>query len=248
MGRRNPIAHPNLDKERAKRRGPLLLVALAWALCSALAACSPAVSPADTQAIVHRAILRTSALQSAHFQLDLGKQAMRLGPSLEVTKAEGDLARPDQLRVRATARFGSILVETELVQVAGAAYILSPFSQKWEPLEGGLVPVPLLDPDRGITRLLRALETPRTEQADDIEQQRAWKLTGRIPASEITALVGGTPIGGAADAEALLTDDGLVRRLILRGPVVDGESAEITRTFSFSHFDEPVTIEVPSAG
>ena len=211
-------------------------------------ACSPGNLRAETQALVQRAIARTSALKSAHFQLDVSKGAMRIGPSLEVTKAEGDLARPDLLRVRATARFGGIIVETELVQVDGASYILSPFSQKWEALEGGLVPVPLLDPDRGITRLLRAIEAPHADSADDIDRQHAWKLTGRIPASEITALVGGTPIGGSADAESLLTDDGLVRRLILRGAVVDGESPEITRTFTFSHFDEPVVVEVPTPG
>jgi lipoprotein LprG len=217
-------------------------------LVVAVAACSPAVSPADTQALVQRAIARTSAVQSAHFQLDVGKGAMRIGPSLEVTKAEGDLARPDQLRVRATARFGGIIVETELVQIDAAAYILSPFSQKWEALEGGLVPVPLLDPDRGITRLLRAIQAPHAETTDDIERQHAWKLTGRIATSEITALVGGTPTAGSADAEAVLTEDGLVHRLVLRGPVVDGESQDITRTFAFSHFDEPVVIEAPPPG
>jgi lipoprotein LprG len=218
------------------------------AIVTLLGACSPPISAVDTQALVQRAIGRTAALRSAHFQLDVTKGAMRIGPSLEVTKAEGDLARPDLLRLRATARFGGIIVETELVQVDGAAYILSPFSQKWEALEGGLVPVPLLDPDRGITRLLRAIEAPHAEGADDIDRQHAWKLTGRIAASEITALVGGTPIGGTADAESLLTDDGLVRRLILRGAVVAGESADITRTFSFSQFDEPVVVEVPTPG
>jgi len=215
-------------------------------IAAALVACSGPSSAGDTQALVQRAIGRTAALHSAHFQLDVSKGAMRIGPSLEVTRAEGDLGRPDQLRVRATARFGGLIVETELVQVDGAGYILSPFSQKWESLGGALVPVPMLDPDRGISRLLRAIETPHAENADDIDSQHAWKLTGRIPASEITALVGGTPIAGSADAESLLTDDGLVRRLILRGAVVDGESPEITRTFNFSHFDEPVVVEVPS--
>ena len=223
---------------------PTLLVAAA----TAFVACSPSVSTTDTQALVQRAIARTSALHSAHFQLDVGKGAMRMGPSLEVTKAEGDVARPDSLRVRATARFGGIIVETELVQVDDKSYILSPFSQKWEALEGGLVPVPLLDPDRGITRLLRAIDSPHAEVADDINAQHAWKLTGRIAVSEITALVGGTPTSGSADAESLVTEDGLVHRLILRGPVVDGESPDIARTFNFSHFDEPVAIELPTPG
>jgi lipoprotein LprG len=193
---------------RAGRLAPVLVLATAITLV----ACSPAVSVADTRALVQRAVGRTSALQSAQFQLDVG----------------------------------GISVETELVQVDGASYILSPFSRRWEALAGGLVPVPLLDPDRGITRLLRTLEAPRAEATDDVDRQHAWKLVGRIPAGEITALVGGTPTSGMADAESLLTADGLVRPLLLRGPVVDSESPEITRTFTFSHFDEPVLIDAPT--
>src|SRR5471032_118753 len=56
------------------------------AIITLLGACSPPISAVDTQALVQRAVGRTAALRSAHFQLDVTKGAMRIGPSLEVTK------------------------------------------------------------------------------------------------------------------------------------------------------------------
>jgi hypothetical protein len=210
-----------------------------------LAACSPPPPTPDAAALVERAATRTANLRSAHFRLDVSNGAMLLGPSLEVTKAEGDVGRPDLLSMRATVRLGGLVVETEFRDTGGTSYILSPFSQRWEALGGPLTPVPLLDPQQGVPRLVRAIQSPSVTGSETVDTQSGWRVVGRIPAQAVTALVGGAPTTDQTDVTAVVTDDGLVHRLVLRGRVVEGESSELTRTFAFSQFDEPLVVTPP---
>jgi hypothetical protein len=103
----------------------------------------------------------------------------------------------------------------------------------------------LLDPDRGVTRLVRAIQDPKISRSDSIDGQLAWNVSGRIPATEVTSIVGGTPSVDEVGVTAVATDDGLVRRLVLRGRVVDGEKPDLARTFEFTSFDEPLQVELP---
>ena len=203
--------------------------------------CRPSPPAPNASELVDRAAVRTAALQSAHFRLDVSNGAMLIGPSLQVTQAEGDVGRPDLLSMRATVRLGGIIVETEFRQVDGVGYVLSPFSRKWEPLDGPLTPVPLLDSTAGVSQLVRAVVAPSVSA----NNAGGWSVTGRVAASAVTALVGGTPASSDLDVTAQVTDDGLVQELVLHGTVVEGESKDLTRTFEFSNFDAPVTIEAP---
>lgn len=215
-------------------------------LFAALTGCAPPPGPPASD-LVSRAVERTTALQSVHFTLDVARGFVLLGPSLQVTKAEGDVARPDRLRVRATARLGGVVIETEMIHVEGESYLLNPFSARWERLAGGLAPVPLLDPDRGVARVMRAVSNPRVEGEETVAGGRAWRVRGTVGTSDVTALLGGVPVDGRVDAEALVDNDGLVHRLILRGAIVQGELPETARRLDFSRFDAAPQVERPPA-
>lgn len=203
-------------------------------------------TPVDANQLVGHAIERTRELQSAHFSLTVKDGAIRLGPSLEVVQAEGDVARPDSLRVRATARMGGLLVESELVQSDAGTFYENPFSRRWERLPSGILPVPLLDPDRGIARLMSLVDGLHAQDSQLAGSVRVWRVVGQVPAPAVTALVGGQPVNGLVDVDALVGEDGLVRHLVLSGAVVDGELPSTTRSLDFTEFDSAPIIDVPN--
>lgn len=71
-------------------------------------------------------------------------------------------------------------------------------------------------------------------------------MKGRLRASDATAVLGGRPVAGDVGVEAVVGEDGLVRRLLLSGAIVTGEAADTVRRLDFSGFDAPVTIEAPA--
>jgi lipoprotein LprG len=212
-------------------------------------ACGAPQPPAPPAAdLVERAATRTAQLQSVRFLLDVTKGAVLLGPSLEVTHAEGEVARPDRLHVRASVRMGGVVVETDMVHVDGQSVLVNPFSLKWESLGGGLAPVPILDPDRGVSRLVRSVVDPEVEASETLDGAATWRVRGQIPNQAVTNLLGGTPLDGQAAAVAWVSDDGLVHRLTLTGPIVDGESADTVRRLDFSKFDAATVMDLPVPG
>jgi hypothetical protein len=222
-------------------------VRLGWAVVAGLAlavACSGPQPPAP-ETLVARTAERTAALQSVHFRLEVTNGTIQLGPSLEVIKAEGDVARPDRLHVRATARIGGIIVDTDLVHIETATYLLNPFNARWQQLDGGLTPVPLLDPDRGVAQVVRAATDLRADGDETIQGTHAWRVVGKVDTRRVAALVGGDAVPGTVDVQAVVDDTGRMWRLVLRGPIVVGEQAETTRTLDFSQFDAASPIETP---
>jgi lipoprotein LprG len=217
----------------------LALLALAF-----IVACAPK-QPSATE-LVSSAHARTVRLQSAHFRIDVTKGYIVLGPGLEVLRAEGDVARPDQLRVRVRARLAGIIAESELRQVAGASYYQDPLLQRWRKLDGRLLPVPLLDPDRGVAKLVASFRDPQLAGRDRVGGADCWRVTGRLRTADVAALLGGNAIDSDVPVEACVGDDGLVRRLVVTGTILAGEPSDVVRTIEFSAFDEPVQIDVPS--
>lgn len=212
-------------------------------IAASIVACSPP-PPSATQ-LVASAIARTATVQSAHFKLEVTKGYILVG-SLQVLQAEGDVARPDRLRVRARAQLGGVIVETNIVHVDGTSFLQDPFTLRWQRLTTSLLPVPLLDPERGVVRLIAAIGDPRVEGRESVDGAAGWRVSGHVHPSDVTALLGGSPAGPDVRVEAVVGDDGAVRRLVLTGAVVVGELADMTRRIEFSGFDIPVTIEAPT--
>jgi hypothetical protein len=68
-----------------------------------------------------------------------------------------------------------IVVETDLVHVETATYLVNPFNGQWQQMDGGLTPVPLLDPDRGVAQVVRAATDLRVSTEETIANNRAWR-------------------------------------------------------------------------
>lgn len=216
------------------------------ALAALSIACSPPAPPPPTvETLVKAAIARTSALETVHFKLDVTEGYVLLGPSLQVVRAEGDVGRPDRLRIRARARLGGVIIETEMIHSGGSSFLLDPFTARWRRLDADLALVPLLDPDVGVARLVRSITEPRIDGREDVDGAGAWRVRGLLRPSDVTALLGGDPIIGDVEVEALVGEDGLVRRLVMSGAIVIGESTRTVRRLEFSAFDHPVIIEPP---
>src|SRR2546423_13109263 len=133
-------------------------VRLAFAVAGLVAACPPPLPPVSQ--VIASAIARTETLRSAHFKLDVTKGFILVGPSLEVLRAEGDVATPDRLRVRARTRLGGVIVETDIVHADGASFLLDPFTLRWQRLRESLPPLPPPPPKPGGARALAALPHP----------------------------------------------------------------------------------------
>src|SRR2546423_236564 len=154
-------------------------VRLAFAVAGLVAACAP--PPPPVSQVIASAIARTETLRSAHFKLDVTKGFILVGPSLEVLRAEGDVATPDRLRVRARTRLGGVIVETDIVHVDGASFLLDPFTLRWQRLGTSLLPAPLLDPKRGVARLIAAIAHPRIEGRAALRGAATLRITRPPP-------------------------------------------------------------------
>ncbi len=225
-----------------RQRGAWLLLA---ALTCALAACATS-SGLDSAHILLRAGARFQATQSFHFALT----ASHLGANdpLPITAASGDVQRPDKLKASATANVAGFAVQTQLIILGQSEWISNPLTGQFQPTQdyGNLLTI--FDAQQGVGAILAHLDKPSAPVSSTSASGTCWKISGTVSASDLAAVVG----GGDTTAKAVpvtvcigKSDDQLYSAT-LNGAVLASDTAETTRTFVLSAFDQPVTIQAPA--
>ena len=130
--------------------------ALLLALAISVTACTPAeptstptpspTPPPSAEAILAASGERMAALDSFRFRLSHENGGTPLAIGLVVTDVEGDVVKPDGLRVSLGATFSGFFVELKLVAVEGVTYMTDPVTQEWEIQEAGVNPLAFFDP------------------------------------------------------------------------------------------------------
>ena len=233
-----------------RRLGPLGLLA-SLAVLALAAACggdddsdaTPTSAAPDPAALVLAAADRMEAVERFHFLLEHENGATEIVAGIEMKRAEGDVDGSTRLRAEIEGSFGSFNIKSGAIVVPGESWILHPLTQRWE--REDITIDQLFDPSEGIVALMRSARASEIAGRERVNGVETYRVEATVESGDLTIFPGATP-GRDVPATAWIgVDDPLVHRLVVNGPIADGESAEIVRRLEFSRFDEDVDIVPP---
>jgi lipoprotein LprG len=223
------------------------------ALVAAVAtACSEDPPAADTGGLPDAAsLLRDGAaaskdIKSAHFTLKVDGEI----PELSVHSAEGDLTREGGPSGAAKGKVNMDLLgnafEGEFVLVNDTIYIKGA-TGGYQQLPASLIsniydPSAILNPDRGISKVLSSVQNPRTEAKETVEGVSAYKITGRVAKDVVSSVVPG--VSTDVDVTFWLREDNK-QPVKASAKVPGGDGKTATVEVVLSDVDKPVTITAP---
>jgi lipoprotein LprG len=226
----------------------ILLVTLALSAAVATA-CSSDDQAAENGPLPNAAgLLKDAAasmaeVRSAHFTLNVNGEI----PGLSVQKADGDLTREngESGAAKGTVSMMALgsLFEGEFVLVDDSLYIEGA-TGGWQKLPASFArdlydPAAILDPERGIAKVLASVQNPATEGSEDIDGVSTYRVGGRVTKDVVAALVPG--IDSDVDIVFWLRqDDGhqpVKARVLVRAegdPTVDVTLSDVNKQVSIT--------------
>jgi hypothetical protein len=211
-----------------------------------LAACGGSSTPSSA-ALLKTAGEKFNATQSMHFLVKAEHLGALSGDDVDVQSAEGDVARPDKLKAKATVATSIITVDVQLVLIGSQGWYTNPLTGQFEQTDQFNGFQVLFDPTKGIGAQLTALKNPSAPTDGNANGVACWKISGTLPASTVGQYVGVPNATGDIPVTVCLgKSDGRLDQIILRGVLTTHDTDQTVRTIVFSDFDKPVTIEPPT--
>ena len=237
---------------------PQRLVGLLAALVlSYAAACGPAATPIptatiepplDPEAILALAVTNLLSLNSAAFVLEHQIGSTELLPGLVMKKATGVVDIPDRLRLKVEAEVAAprTFVEINVIIIGEQAYMTDFFSGQWRMVPPESLPVNFLDFGQTLADIVDAVTEPALSGVEEVEGRQHQRITGLVPSEGLASLVPGAVAGLEVKLELWVDrEDGLLRRVLITGPVVPGDVPETVRLLSIDDVNVPVDIVPP---
>ncbi|CAM3997801.1 LppX_LprAFG lipoprotein [Kibdelosporangium persicum] len=176
-------------------------------------------------------------INSATFALKVNGQV----PGIPVKDVSGDLTKAgDAVGKAKLDQFGQTF-EVDFVLFAKKLYIKG-ITGSWQEFGDATQiydPSAILDPDRGVARLLGSIQSPVTEGTEDVNGVKTYRVAGRVGKDVVAGLV--PSVQSDVNVKVWVKQDGNhqpVRALVELSP---GNSVEIT----LSEVDKPVTVNKP---
>ena len=228
----------------------LLLLAIVVASCTpAEPTSTPTPSPTpppSAEDILADSGHRMAALDSFRFGLSHENGGTPLAMGLVVTDVEGDVVKPDGLRVSLGATFSGFFVELKLIAVEGVTYMTDPVTQAWEVQEAGVNPLAFFDPATGIDSIMSDLAEPDLLGQETLDGVATHHIGGKLPSDSLVPLLSTVTPDLTVDTEVWIgEDDSYLRRVVFRGVAVAGDAENIVRTIVLSTFNQAAEIEAP---
>lgn len=227
---------------------PRTFLALLALLTVVLAGCTKDDQPTAEQlpagsTLVSEAAVATSALKSAHVRIETEGEV----GNLPMRRAEGDLLRSgDAKGTIQLSQFGA-LIEYEFV-VLGKSIYLKGLTGGWQQMDAAVAssiydPSAILDPERGIGKLLSTAKDPVTEAKEKVDGKDAYRVAVKLDGGAVSALVPG--VGGEVTGKLWI--DAQTKHLLKAVLTVPGATADKTGTVTInvSAPDAPVTVNAP---
>ncbi|MGH3516815.1 MAG: LppX_LprAFG lipoprotein [Haloechinothrix sp.] len=227
-----------------KRRILLVLLAIIAMITSG---CTSDEQLPDAAELLRESADATSKITSTHFTLAVNGEV----PGLSVRNIDGDLTTaggPEgAAKGTATLTLGGQLIEGEFVLVDQTLYLKGPtggFQQIPAAMIAGVYdPSAVLDPERGIAKLLAGVRDAKTEATEDVAGTPTYRVTGAVSKDVIATLLPG--ITSDVNMTLWLAQEG--EHLPVKASAAlptDGEqpaSVDVT----LSDVDKPVTVTAP---
>jgi lipoprotein LprG len=224
--------------------GALALATLAVAGCSSDGSTDPAAPLPDGAALLRDATATMRGISSAHFGLRTEGEVS----GLSVQSLEGDVTTEGgpsgAAKGSGTMTVGGQLVEVEFVLVDETLYLKGPTGgfQKLPAALGASVydPSAVLDPERGIAKVLAGVRNPVTEAREELDGTPAYKVTGTVTGETLAGILPGAP--AETHIALWLAEDAGHRPLRASVALPEGAKVEVT----LSDVDKTVTVTAPA--
>jgi hypothetical protein len=210
-------------------------------------------APPDPAVLAKDAADAIEAAQSLHFLVQHENGGTPIVLNLLMTRAEGDIVKPDRLQADVEAKatqLGNANVKVKVVNVGDVAKVTNPFNARdWVTLPGENRLADVFDPGAGVTAALREAKDLKITGEETLNGVKVWRVEGLVDAAGLSAVAstiaepGYTAKGIAWIGQA----KPLVYRVRLEGPLGSKDPPNIVRIIDLSKFDENVSIELPSS-
>ena len=234
--------------EMKSRSGIAISIVVVVLAACLLSGCGKAAPPSSMTAleVVDRCMQSMDAAESFHFELDHDGGGTPIAMGLVMNEAEGDIARPDRLKVEVSATMRGLFIEVEVITVGSVVYITNPLTREWEPLPTEFSAVSFFDPDSGITAILEGMTNLVKLKDEKMEGLVCYHIAGKTASQYLNSIALSSVEGVIVDTEVWVdTEYFLLRRIRLEGRITEGEESGIVRTISLSDFDQSLEIELP---
>ncbi len=223
------------------RRTLLAALALGATIVTGCSSGSDSSLP-DAGALLKEGATAAGGVTSTHFTLKVTGTV----PGLSVHSLDGDLTKANGGGAKGSGTLELLgqVVDAQFVLVNGTLYVKGPtggFQQIPAALSSSIYdPSAILDPQRGIPKVLSGVQGPKTEGTEDVNGTPTYRITGTLPKDALTGLLPGV----AADAKATLwlRQDG--GHLPVKASLGYPDDARVDVTLS--DVDKPVTVTAPA--
>ena len=166
---------------------------------------------------------------------------------LNLRRAEGTLTKEGSAKGTAQIDQSGANVELSFVIVGDKIYLKGP-TGGYQALPLGLAasvydPSAILDPNRGIAKVLSTATAAKTEASESIDGKAAWRVAATIAATDLVAIVPGVT-GSVPGTLWIGTTDKRLLKAVFTIPST-GDAKASTVTVTFKEFDAPATISAP---
>jgi hypothetical protein len=248
--------------QRGLQRGFIwCAMALSVGALLVLSACGGDVQTAPAaQSLIQDAQKAIQTDTAYHYKLKVEHAGTDASGGFQITAAEGDVAQPNKVQGTGTISYAGNLLTAEFIGVGQDQWVKAPpFISQWttaQELKQELnvdLGSALSDPTGSITTVLADMQHPQNKGDDTIPGDGdCWVVEGTVPAGALASITGGDPNSTAPLDTTICVaknlDSGKLRQLFelsLKGQAVAGDTAQTTRTFTFTKFNETVDIEPP---
>jgi lipoprotein LprG len=224
------------------RRALLTLLAATAALVAGCSNAPTAPALPDANSLLKDASASAAKFTSTHFSLTTNGSV----PGLSVQKLDGDLTKAGGGAAKGTGILTMLgqRIEGEFVLAGGSLYLKGPtggFQKIPAALSSSLYdPSAILDPQRGIPKMLASVQNAKTEGEESIDGTPTYKVTGTIPKDAMNGLLPGI----TADANATLWLRKDAGHAPVKASLAFPGNASVDVTLS--DVDKPVTVTPPA--
>jgi hypothetical protein len=166
---------------------------------------------------------------------------------VQIRSANGDIVMPDKVKAQATIILSGQAVTVNLISIGGSQFITDPITGQWRVIKGVLDPRTLTNPNTGILSLINKVQNVSDPVSDTVNGVSCWRIKGQLNAKYLAFFTGGgVPADTMLQTNACIgKSDALLYQLIVTGEAAPGDTAQTTRIFDISHYNEQVKITAP---
>ncbi len=224
----------------------LCLILLPACAKTASTPATPSPTPLSAAQVLDSGSQKLEAAGSFHFALDQVGGGTPIAMGIEMTKASGDLVKPDKLKTVIVGTAAGFSIQVQVITVGGATYMTNPLSGNWELLPSTFQVLSVFDPASGVAAIMKEIAGAVRLADEDLGGTLCYHLSGDVDSSKLAAIAGSSAQGVTIKAEVWIAQsDFLPRQIKLTGKITATEKDGIVRTLTFSAYNEDVKIEKP---